>query len=85
MKYRLDYIIYLPDTNTYEDIVFKLNCKSENTVHTPRDSPSAPPITANYNLCIPILIAPCIKFTKTDGDEHGDGLEGPLTICVGIW
>ena len=41
MKYSLDYVTYLPDTNTYEDIVFKLKCEAKLRRISPRDGPPA--------------------------------------------
>ena len=41
MKYSLDYVTYLPDTNTYEDIVFKLKCEAKLRRILPRDGPPA--------------------------------------------
>ena len=45
MKYSLDYVTYLPDTKTYEDIVFKLKCKAKIRCISPRDGP---PATSTY-------------------------------------
>ena len=41
MKYSLHYVTDLPDTNTYEDIVFKLKCEAKLRRISPRDGPPA--------------------------------------------